>query len=110
MHVRTVLLQVLQRVDRIAVDTDLEMQMRSRAHAGVAGKCDLLSLGHLLSREFYTSFFSVLIQTLYLSHLWLIFLSNFMNFIVLFCTLCGIIKKTDFIIGEKRYVCICYWK
>ena len=62
------------------------------------------------SREFDTSFFSVLIQSLYLSHLWLIFLSNFVNFIVLFCTLCGIIEKTDFFIGEKRYVCIYHWK
>ena len=61
-------------------------------------------------REFDTSFFSVLIQSLYLSHLWLIFLSNFVNFIVLFCTLCGIIEKTDFFIGEKRYVCIYHWK
>ena len=49
------------------------------------------------TREFDTSFFSVLIQSLYLSHLWLIFLSNFVNFIVLLCTLCGIIEKTDFL-------------
>ena len=48
------------------------------------------------SREFDTSFFSVLIQSLYLSHLWLIFLSNFVNFIVLLCTLSGIIEKTEF--------------
>ena len=38
----------------------------------------------LFCREFYTSFFSVLIQILYLSHLRLIFLSNFMIFIVPF--------------------------
>ena len=29
---------------------------------------------------------------------------------VLLCTLYGIIKKTDFITGEKRYVRIYYWK
>ena len=61
-------------------------------------------------REFDTSFFSVLLQSLYLSHLWLIFLLNFVNFIVLLCTLCGIIEKTDFFIGEKRYVYIYHWK
>ena len=61
-------------------------------------------------REFDSSFFGVLIQILYLSHLRLIFLSNFVIFIVLLCTLCGIIKKTDFIIGEKRYVYIYHWK
>ena len=64
----------------------------------------------IASREFDSSFFGVLIQILYLSHLRLIFLSNFVIFIVLFCTLCGIIKKTDFIIGEKRYVYIYHWK
>ncbi|MEI3212302.1 MAG: hypothetical protein V8S42_08295 [Lachnospiraceae bacterium] len=31
-------------------------------------------------------------------------MSIFMIFIVLLCTLCSIIKKTDFITGEKRYV------
>ena len=62
------------------------------------------------SREFDSSFFGVLMQILYLSHLRLIFLSNFVIFIVLLCTLCGIIKKTDFIIGEKRYVYIYHWK
>ena len=61
-------------------------------------------------REFDSSFFGVLMQILYLSHLRLIFLSNFVIFIVLLCTLCGIIKKTDFIIGEKRYVYIYHWK
>ena len=61
-------------------------------------------------REFDTPFFNILMQILYLSHLWLIFLSNSMIFIVLLCTLCGIIKKTDFFIGEKRYVCIYHWK
>ena len=63
-----------------------------------------------LGREFDSSFFGVLMQILYLSHLRLIFLSNFVIFIVLLCTLCGIIKKTDFIIGEKRYVYIYHWK
>ena len=62
------------------------------------------------TREFDSSFFGVLMQILYLSHLRLIFLSNFVIFIVLLCTLCGIIKKTDFIIGEKRYVYIYHWK
>lgn len=62
------------------------------------------------AREFDSSFFGVLMQILYLSHLRLIFLSNFVIFIVLLCTLCGIIKKTDFIIGEKRYVYIYHWK
>ena len=62
------------------------------------------------AREFDSSFLGILIQILYLSHLWLIFLSNFMIFIVLLCTLCGIIKKTDFIIGEKRYVYIYHRK
>ena len=61
-------------------------------------------------REFDSSFLGVLIQILYLSHLWLIFLSNFVIFIVLLCTLYGIIKKTGFIIGEKRYVYIYHWK
>lgn len=61
-------------------------------------------------REFDSSFFGVLMQILYLSHLRLIFLSNFVIFIVLLCTLCSIIKKTDFIIGEKRYVYIYHWK
>ena len=38
-----------------------------------------------IAREFYTSFFSVLIQILYLSHLRLIFLSNFyFYYIVIF--------------------------
>lgn len=64
----------------------------------------------LCNREFDSSFFGVLMQILYLSHLRLIFLSNFVIFIVLLCTLCGIIKKTDFIIGEKRYVYIYHWK
>ena len=55
-------------------------------------------------------FFNILMQILYLSRLWLIFLSIFMISIVLLCALCGIIKKTDFITGEKRYVRIYYWK
>lgn len=67
-------------------------------------------LERLARREFDSSFFGVLMQILYLSHLRLIFLSNFVIFIVLLCTLCGIIKKTDFIIGEKRYVYIYHWK
>ena len=54
-----------------------------------------------IAREFYTSFFSVLIQILYSSHLRLIFLSNFMIFIVLLYALYSIIKKTDCIIRRK---------
>ena len=69
-----------------------------------------LNKTYVCAREFDSSFFGVLIQILYLSHLRLIFLSNFVIFIVLLCTLCGIIKKTDFIIGEKRYVYIYHWK
>ena len=48
----------------------------------------------IASRKFDTSFFGNLIQTFYLSHLWLIFLSNFMNLCVLFCAGCGIIELT----------------
>ena len=75
-------------------------------HQAPAVTVEISSFG----REFDSSFFGVLIQILYLSHLRLIFLSNFVIFIVLLCTLCSIIKKTDFIIGEKRYVYIYHWK
>ena len=67
----------------------------------------ILAVFPFLSREFDTSFFSGLMQLLYLSHFRLIFglfLSNFMIFIVLFCTLCGIIKKTKFFLQEKSIV------
>ena len=52
------------------------------------------------TREFDSSFFGVLIQILYLSHLWLIFLSNFMILYVLFSAVCCIIELT----GRFAYV------
>ena len=84
---------------------------REQTHASLKAACVEEAAEVVgMTREFDSSFFGVLMQILYLSHLRLIFLSNFVIFIVLLCTLCGIIKKTDFIIGEKRYVYIYHWK
>ena len=43
-------------------------------------------------RVFDTSFFFYFIEILYLSHSWLIFLSNFVILYVLFCAFCVIIE------------------